>query len=156
MKIGKEFHWEMAHRLPFHTGGCRNIHGHSYRLFVELEGVPDENGMVLDYFIINDLVDPVIASLDHSFLCNSADTLIRQFLESTDLKAVYVDFQTTAENLAVWLCERFSEVFLPYKNLSQLTIRVSETERSFAEVATELRVSIPNQIVFEHQAHMLE
>ncbi|MFI5263969.1 MAG: 6-carboxytetrahydropterin synthase, partial [Candidatus Kapaibacterium sp.] len=27
-RISKSFRWEMAHRLPFHEGGCRHIHGH--------------------------------------------------------------------------------------------------------------------------------
>jgi len=40
----------MAHRLPFHDGGCRNVHGHSYSMTIELVGEPDRNGMVLDYF----------------------------------------------------------------------------------------------------------
>src|SRR5256885_5275357 len=95
--IAKDFRWEMAHRLPFHEGGCRNVHGHSYQMWVELSGEPDPNGMVLDYFVLKQMVDPLVAEIDHSFLCDRADTLIVEFLEQSKLKGVYVDFPTTAE-----------------------------------------------------------
>ncbi|MGA1250362.1 MAG: 6-pyruvoyl trahydropterin synthase family protein, partial [Candidatus Kapaibacteriota bacterium] len=50
-RIAKEFHWEMGHRLPFHDGGCQNIHGHSYTMRVEVIGEIDPaTGMVIDYF----------------------------------------------------------------------------------------------------------
>ena len=56
MKIGKEFRWEMGHRLPLHTRGCQNIHGHSYKLIVEIEGEPGANGMVADYTDLKQIV----------------------------------------------------------------------------------------------------
>ena len=96
-RIAKDFRWEMAHRLPNHNGGCRNVHGHSYRMWVELTGEPDDQGMVIDYFDLKKMVDPLISEIDHAFLCDLSDTLIVNFLESSGLKAVYVDFPTTAE-----------------------------------------------------------
>lgn len=38
MRVGKEFRFEAAHRLPRHDGKCRRPHGHSYVLWVEVEG----------------------------------------------------------------------------------------------------------------------
>ena len=43
------FSFEAAHRLPWHPGKCRNLHGHSYRLDVSVEGPLDANGVVLDF-----------------------------------------------------------------------------------------------------------
>ena len=34
MKVAKRFRWEGAHRLPWHAGLCRHLHGHSYALTV--------------------------------------------------------------------------------------------------------------------------
>ncbi len=49
-RIAKEFHWEMGHRLPFHQGGCQNIHGHSYTMRVEIIGTIDPaTGMVIEH-----------------------------------------------------------------------------------------------------------
>ena len=50
MRISKEFRWEMGHRLQLHKGLCKNLHGHSYKMEVELTGDVLENGMVLDYY----------------------------------------------------------------------------------------------------------
>ena len=125
----------MAHRLPFHDGGCRNVHGHSYRMWVELTGEPDANGMVLDYFDLKALVDPLVAEIDHAFLCDRSDTLITEFLNQSGLKAAYVDFPTTAENIARWFYERLAIMFAPMKHLRELCVRIQETERTFAEVS---------------------
>ncbi len=146
-RIAKDFRWEMAHRLPEHTGGCRNVHGHSYRMWIELVGEPNTDdrsssqGMVLDYFDLKKMVDPLIAEIDHAFLCDRSDTLIVRFLESSGLKAVYVDFPTTAENLAKWFFERLKALFHSMddrsstKHLRELRVRIQETERTYAEVS---------------------
>ena len=140
-RIAKDFRWEMAHRLPKHTGGCQNVHGHSYRMWIELAGEPRETGMVLDYFDLKKMVDPLVAEIDHAFLCDRSDTLIVSFLESSGLKAVYVDFPTTAENLAKWFFERLKATFRlsddgsSVKHLRELRVRIQETERTYAEVS---------------------
>ncbi len=139
-KISKDFRWEMAHRLPEHTGGCRNVHGHSYRMWIELTGEPDEQGMVLDYFTLKEIVDPLVAEIDHSFLCDRSDKLIVDFLKSSGLKAVFVDFPTTAEHIAQWFFLRLSPLFAPMKHLRELRVRIQETERTYAEVAGPINV----------------
>ena len=60
MKIAKEFNWEMGHRLPEHFGKCKNIHGHSYKMLVEIEGDVLENGMVMDYYHLKDAIEPLV------------------------------------------------------------------------------------------------
>jgi len=56
MRIAKEFVWEMSHRLPYHEGNCKNIHGHSYKMELSLEGEPNENGMLIDFYHIERIV----------------------------------------------------------------------------------------------------
>ena len=63
MKISKEFRWEMGHRLPFHDGLCRNIHGHSYYMVIEIEGELNENGMIIDFYDLGKAVKPIIDEL---------------------------------------------------------------------------------------------
>ena len=146
----------MAHRLPFHEGGCRNIHGHSYSMTVELTGEPDTNGMVMDYFDLVSIVEPFVKEIDHSFLCDRNDAMVKDFLLNSGLKVVFVDFPTTAENIAGWFFERLSGEFMRMKNIRELRIIVSETERTTAEVFGEIRISSLDTRIFEHQAHMLE
>jgi 6-pyruvoyltetrahydropterin/6-carboxytetrahydropterin synthase len=138
MKIAKEFHWEMGHRLPFHSGGCQNIHGHSYRMRVELEGSLDDNGMVLDYFDMKEIVEPIVARIDHSFLCDERDAEMLAFFAANPLKHVVVPFRTTAENITSWMLQQIGASLASYGNLRRLTIRLQETERVYAEMSASL------------------
>ncbi len=90
MLISKEFKWEMGHRLPRHNGACKNVHGHSYRLRVEIEGEPNEEGMVIDFHDISAAVKPLIAELDHAFLCEESDVEMLQFLRESAVTCVVV------------------------------------------------------------------
>ena len=40
LRLTKAFGFEMAHALTGYDGKCCNIHGHSYKLFVTIEGEP--------------------------------------------------------------------------------------------------------------------
>jgi 6-pyruvoyltetrahydropterin/6-carboxytetrahydropterin synthase len=132
--ISKEFRWEMGHRLPFHDGLCKNLHGHSYEAHVILSGEPDHYGMVMDYFDMKTLVMPMIDELDHCFLCDRTDTLMSGFLADHNMKAVYVDFPTTAENIARMLLEGIIERLPEGHRIDTVKVRVYETEKTYAEV----------------------
>jgi 6-pyruvoyltetrahydropterin/6-carboxytetrahydropterin synthase len=132
MKIGKEFKWEMGHRLPEHFGQCKNIHGHSYKMLVEFEGELDKNGMVIDYYNVQKIVNPIIEKLDHAFLVNKDDKLTIEFLEKLNSKKVIVDFESTAENICTFLLNQIKDAVLP-ANVKSLTVRVSETDEDYAE-----------------------
>lgn len=132
-RIAREFHWEMGHRLPFHEGGCRNIHGHSYRMQVVLEGRLDAQGMVMDYFDMKALVQPLVDRVDHSFLCDDQDSTMLSFFAENPLKHVVVPFLTTAENLVGWFLSEIARLLASYENIVTISVRIHETERSYAE-----------------------
>ncbi|MFZ2323546.1 MAG: 6-carboxytetrahydropterin synthase [Ignavibacteriaceae bacterium] len=132
MKIAKEFRWEMGHRLPDHFGLCKNIHGHSYKMIVEFEGELDKNQMVIDYYDVEKIVNPVIDSLDHAFMVNKDDKLVVEFLEKLNSKKVVVDFLATAENICLYLISEIKKCSLP-NNISTVKVRVYETEFDYAE-----------------------
>src|SRR5210317_2145456 len=99
MKLAKEFRWEMGHRLPEHAGSCRNVHGHSYKLVVEVEGAVREDGMIIDLQEISRAVKPILIQLDHAFLCEEGDTAMRTFLEEHHMKLHLIPFPSTVENI---------------------------------------------------------
>jgi 6-pyruvoyltetrahydropterin/6-carboxytetrahydropterin synthase len=132
MKIGKEFKWEMGHRLPEHFGQCKNIHGHSYKMLVEFEGEIDENGMVIDYYDVEKIVNPIIEKLDHAFLVNKDDKLTIEFLEKLKSKKVVVDFESTAENICTYLLDQIKHADIS-ANVNAIMVRVSETDEDYAE-----------------------
>lgn len=138
IEIAKEFHWEMGHRLPFHEGGCRNVHGHSYRMRVSVSGTLDSNGMVVDYFDLRRILDPVIDRIDHAFLCDRSDAVMLAFLEENNLKRVVVDFPSTAENIALWLLGQVAQELQGYENIAEIAVRLHETENTYAEAKRSL------------------
>ena len=65
IRLTKEFSFEMAHALAGYDGPCREIHGHSYKLFVTVRGIPEQNpnspkfGMVMDFGDLKRIVNLV-------------------------------------------------------------------------------------------------
>ena len=132
MKIAKEFHWEMGHRLPEHFGLCKNIHGHSYKMIIEFEGELDGQGMVIDFYNVEKIITPIIDELDHAFMVKDDDRLTLEFLEKLNSKKVVVDFFTTVENICKYISDRIIKSNLP-KNIRYITVRVYETVEDYAE-----------------------
>ena len=136
--IAKEFRWEMSHRLPFHTGDCKNIHGHSYKIRIELSGDADDNGMLLDYYDIEKIVMPLIRKLDHAFICNESDTIMLDFLTKNKFKHYIIKETTTAEHLAEYILNELAPEFKKNSNIEHIKIRVYETEDAYAEAEAKL------------------
>jgi 6-pyruvoyltetrahydropterin/6-carboxytetrahydropterin synthase len=114
MKITQAFRFEAAHRLPRvpPTHRCHRMHGHSYRIELQLSGAVDPNtGFVLDFFDIERAFGPLLARLDHHCL-NDIDGLDNP----------------TAENIASWIWARIKP------ELAQLSnVRVFETPDCWAD-----------------------
>jgi len=139
IRVTKEFDFEMAHALWNYDGACRNIHGHSYRLFVTLAGVPisDSNdpkfGMVLDFKDLKDMVKgPVVDYLDHSLVVyREAEGEILSTIRSMYEKVHVFDFQPTCENLVLFIVETLQKILSPELELH--CVKLYETATSFAE-----------------------
>jgi 6-pyruvoyltetrahydropterin/6-carboxytetrahydropterin synthase len=139
IRVTKEFPFEMAHVLWKYDGLCRNVHGHSYRLFVTLAGTPvddpenPKNGMVIDFTDLKSIVKKEIVNVfDHSVVVS------RKFdKEKTEMfskmfgNTVLVDYQPTCENLISDFAGRISSHLPPGVMLHNL--KLYETATSFAE-----------------------
>lgn len=132
MKIAKEFRWEMGHRLQCHKGKCINLHGHSYKLLVEFTGGVEDNGMVLDYFDVKEIIGPIVEELDHSVIISNKDVALKDAIEKLNSDHVLVDFETTAENLCHYFLDKIKTANLP-SNITDIMVKVFETENTYAE-----------------------
>ena len=106
MEIFREFTFEAAHRLPRTPEGhkCGRLHGHSYRVFVHVDGsVNDEAGWVMDFGDLKAAFEPLRLRLDHYYL-NEIEGLENP----------------TSEVLAVWIWDRLSP---RVTGLSAVTVR---------------------------------
>lgn len=92
MQIYKEFSFDSAHFLPNVPDGhkCKEMHGHTYRLKVFIQGELDPKlGWIMDFKELKDALLPVIDQLDHKLINNIKG------LENP-----------TAENITVWIWEQ--------------------------------------------------
>lgn len=70
-RLSKDFHFEAAHTLPTLPEGhkCRNLHGHSFKVEVVIEGEVDEEiGWVYDHKRISEAIEPLLEIVDHAYL----------------------------------------------------------------------------------------
>lgn len=137
MKIAKEFHWEMGHRLPEHFGLCKNIHGHSYKMILTVEGDMNDQQMVIDYYDLEKIIHPIIQELDHAFMVNKNDELVLSFLNQINSKKVVVDFDATVENICLFVLDKIKNSGLP-KNIKSISVRIYETQFDYAEERLDL------------------
>ncbi len=139
IRITREFTFEMAHALWNYDGACKNIHGHSYKLFVTISGYPildEENskfGMVMDFKELKTIVNKhVVDLLDHSLVVyrkaegDSLDSVKKMYE-----KVFIFDFQPTCENLIVFIAQKILPE-LPENN-SLHSLKLFETATSYAE-----------------------
>ncbi|MEN8201758.1 MAG: 6-carboxytetrahydropterin synthase [Bacteroidota bacterium] len=139
IRVTKEFDFEMAHALWNYDGACRNIHGHSYRLFVTLLGEPNGDskdpkfGMVIDFKDLKALVKgPVVDFFDHSLVVyREADGDILDSIRQMYEKVHVFDFQPTCENMVLYIVETIRAALTPGIELQ--AVKLYETASSYAE-----------------------
>lgn len=139
IRVTKEFGFEMAHVLWNYDGPCRNVHGHSYRLFVTLTGIPVEdhdnpkNGMVIDFTDLKRIVkDQIISFFDHSVVVSKRyDQSKTEMFLNLFGNTVLVDYQPTCENLV----EDFAARIIPFlpQSVKLHSLKLYETATSYAE-----------------------
>ena len=113
MFLRKDFSFDAAHNLVSYHGKCERLHGHTYKLSVVLSGKPDDEGMILDFIELKQIVkDEIISKFDHAYLNDIVP-------------------QPTAENLAQYVFEKLDPL-LRGPNYSLFEVSVWETDTSAA------------------------
>jgi len=139
IRVTKEFNFEMAHALWNYDGACKNIHGHSYRLFVTIIGNPIEDpsnpkyGMVMDFKDLKAVVkEEIVDLLDHALLVHkNAEGESLNAVKKMYQKVHVFDFQPTCENLVAFSASKLIPL-LP-EGITLHSVKLYETATSFAE-----------------------
>lgn len=139
IRVTKEFHFEMAHVLWNYDGPCRNVHGHSYKLFVTVIGFPVDdpenprNGMVIDFTELKRIVrEEIVTVFDHSVVVSRFmdESRLEQFKALSE-NTVVLDYQPTCENLVADFAAKISANLPDGTDL--YSVKLYETATSFAE-----------------------
>jgi 6-pyruvoyltetrahydropterin/6-carboxytetrahydropterin synthase len=148
ISIAKEYTWSMAHMLANHEGKCKNIHGHTYKMQVEIERIAGglihspgktDHGMILEFYDLKQIIaDTIVEPLDHAFLywVDSTDELEHEvaiLLKKYKRKLVEISYRPTAENLAMDFMENINRQISKHEvQVRELILWESPT--SFARV----------------------
>lgn len=137
LRLTKIFYFEMAHAISGYSGSCRNIHGHSYELYVTVTSANDSDeyipapGFEVDFKEIKNLVTKeIIHSLDHKLLLSGAYLAKNPGLCSQE-NLISWDAEPTAENLLIYI-RQILENKLP-KSIMLAKLKLYETKDSYAE-----------------------
>lgn len=137
IRITKAFNFEMAHSLKDHDGPCRNIHGHTYELFVTLKGEPRNqdghpaNGMIMDFKELKGIVNHhIVHKYDHAFVVSKKSPWAND-AGAMSCKLIVLPFEPTSENLVSEFARILIEVLPPEVKLHSLRLR--ETTTAYAE-----------------------
>ncbi|MCD7730239.1 MAG: 6-carboxytetrahydropterin synthase QueD [Oscillospiraceae bacterium] len=106
--------FDSAHFLHGYNGKCSNLHGHRWKIEVEIRGEVlisegQEQGMITDFGKLKNDLKALAENFDHAFIYEK-DSLMQatiEALKNEHFKLIEVDFRPTAEN--------FSEYF--YKSM---------------------------------------
>ncbi len=117
MIMWKRFEFEASHKLPWHTGKCKDLHGHTYRLEIGLKGEVNRaeeasnSGMIADFSEVKQIVtEKIVDKFDHKHL--------NDFFKNP-----------TAELIAEYIYDVLSVCFT-----HKITVRLWETSNSWVEV----------------------
>ena len=64
----ENFKFSAAHFLIFPDGSCERLHGHNYRVFVEIEARLSRHGLVLDFKQVKPIVRELVDELDEHWI----------------------------------------------------------------------------------------
>jgi 6-pyruvoyltetrahydropterin/6-carboxytetrahydropterin synthase len=138
-----------AHFITYEGDDCERLHGHNYRVAVEVDGELDENHYVFDFIALKNLTRSIVNELDHHML---VATLNPQLPVTTEHGRVVVRFgtkhwdfpaedcrllpiaNTTTELLAKYVATRILDDLKTKRDVVPEVLRV-ELEECFGQVA---------------------
>jgi len=140
IRITKQFHFETGHALYGYDGKCKNVHGHSYKLFVTVIGTPISDstnvkfGMVIDFGDLKKIIaSEIVDKFDHTtvFNKNTPHIELAHELEKRGHSVILVDYQPTSEMMLIDFAEKIKNN-LP-KTIQLHSLKLQETGTSSAE-----------------------
>ncbi len=104
-----------AHFLRHYKGKCENMHGHNWKVFVEMEGTKlDEAGMLIDFGIVKSELKNILETLDHKILNEEVE--------------FFKTYNTSAEHIARYIFEMMEKKIIhPHARVSSVTVYETET-----------------------------
>ncbi len=140
-KVTKEITFDCAHMLSNYEGKCNNLHGHTYKVRVQLEGDLKTEGSQLDMLVdFNELKSAmqllIMDKFDHALVISGdafrekAEDELLDWAMKYNKKVFVMPRRTTAEQMAQFIK---TEMYDYFKGAYNVIVQVWETPTSYAE-----------------------
>lgn len=138
-----------GHFITYNGNTCERLHGHNWRVAVEVEGGLDQNGYVFDFIALRDAVRKIVLELDHRMLLPTQHPTIHVSTDERETTARFEDRRwvfpndecvllpianTTAELIAGWIAGQIREDLSRVPGHLVETLRV-DVEENFGQWA---------------------
>lgn len=110
--VTTESSFDAAHFLAGYQGKCRNLHGHRWRVLVEIDAEElKDDGMVMDFADVKKELKALADELDHCLIIeqDSLKPATLQALQEEEFRIVEVPFRPTAEHFSRYFYEKMKE-----------------------------------------------
>lgn len=111
-----ESSFDSAHFLAEYNGKCRNLHGHRWRVIIEvktekLEQKGQEKGMITDFGLLKKALREETEKLDHALIYeeHSLKEVTKKALEEEQFLLIAVPFRPTAEQFAKYFFDKLEQ-----------------------------------------------
>lgn len=150
VRLRKAVHvFSAGHFITLTDDLCEPVHGHNWTVGVDVGGVPDAHGMVVDFIALRDAVTAVVARLDHKMLLPAENPRLavattrgplggdevtvtfrdhRRWVFPADECLILPLVNTTAEWLARWIGRQVAEALASSGHATPQSLRVSVDE----------------------------
>src|SRR6187402_2975203 len=78
-----------AHFITFNGNICERLHGHNWRVAVEVAGPLDENSYVFDFIALRDATQKFVSELDHRMLLPTQHPAIHVQADAREVTATF-------------------------------------------------------------------
>lgn len=135
--ITKEFSFSYGHRLRFHSGLCKNLHGHNAILRITLgETSMNKDDMVIDFSVVKNKVKEWLdKNWEHAMIVAKEDTELGELLIQLPNQKIFIlDNEPTAENMAGLLFKSILPTIFAGLPVTIYSVVFYETPTSYTEI----------------------
>lgn len=133
VKVGIEgITFDSSHYTKGITDKCMNIHGHTFKLAVEVEGEVDpKTGMVIDFLILKNIISEIVSEYDHKFIIPKKDVDKIKVEGPFRYKVKAIEYpEATTEYIAMDIAKKlFDKINLP------VTVKLYEGTRNYVVIS---------------------
>ena len=101
-----------AHFLKNYKGACENLHGHNWKVELEVKGSKlDQTGLLIDFKELKKILKEILEELDHKLL---------------NEKPPFNRINPSSENIAKFIFDKVSKKLPPHVQVKSVTVWESE------------------------------